>query len=438
MNHRVNQRLHLPKIAPKVTNNSRSQQGGSSSINQRWRVLRYSGAISIAFFYYMSHCFNFESPVIDDNSRAIDDLFVSATALSLSTPATTTTGGIKDESTFIIQKAYNQTYAHVLPCDESLRGMNCWIKTINYFRPRRRKNDDSISSEDSHNVTDEAQMSPPPSVPWWFQTFLRDLKYNQAFGWWQEKFFYTPHMKFCTIAKVGCSEWHAICDDDPTICAPVELDPNETEKWIDAPRAVFLRDPLERLLSAFLNKCIDVPDEGHCEPNPVFNPNVTQVNVRGDSDFGYTIEPLLEDIEDNKKQLFAAYLDIMPLKWNLHVLPQSLACDLYRTINQYDFVGYMNEDFHFHLERMVNQFGGNLDNVLDGAFGYKQYTVDRNNKHKNVGTLKDHGTLAKIRVREYYTAATVRKGLEFMSIDYILLGLDVPDWAKEMLNDDTV
>ena len=245
-------------------------------------------------------------------------------------------------------------------------------------------------------------------------------------------------MKFCAIAKVGCSEWHNICDNDPTICAPGELEKNETEKWKDAPRAVFLRDPLERLLSAFLNKCIDVPEEGHCEPNLVFHPNATQVNSRGDPEYGYTVEPLLEDIEDNKKQMFAAYLDVMPLKWNLHVLPQSIACDLYRTIDEYDFVGYMNEDFYFHLERMGNKFGGNLDNVLDRAFGYKQYTTDRSNKkHQNVGTSNDHGTIAKTRVKEFYTAETVRKGLAFMSIDYILLGLDVPDWAKEMLKDDT-
>jgi hypothetical protein len=30
----------------------------------------------------------------------------------------------------------------------------------------------------------------------------------------------------------------------------------------------------------------------------------------------------------------------------------------------------------------------------------------------------------------------VRRGLEYLSIDYVTLGLEVPDWAREILRDD--
>ena len=33
----------------------------------------------------------------------------------------------------------------------------------------------------------------------------------------------------------------------------------------------------------------------------------------------------------------------------------------------------------------------------------------------------------------YYTARTVRRVLQYMSIDYVLLGLPIPQWAEDLL-----
>jgi hypothetical protein len=30
--------------------------------------------------------------------------------------------------------------------------------------------------------------------------------------------------------------------------------------------------------------------------------------------------------------MFAAYLDVMPLSWNMHFIPQAFSCDLYRWV----------------------------------------------------------------------------------------------------------
>jgi len=170
-------------------------------------------------------------------------------------------------------------------------------------------------------------------------------------------------------------------------------------------------------------------------------------------------EPLLlQDIRDNDQQFFAAYVDILPLKWNLHVIPQAVTCDLYRNFNDYDFVGNMDEDFMMDLHRMAEKFGGALPDVLDDVFGYRSNlellsitSKERDGRqkeknvsvsptaHVNVGARRSwHATLAPSKVKQFYTAQTVRRALEYMSIDYVLLGLEVPGWARQMLREDAL
>mmetsp|Transcript_7931 Transcript_7931/g.13803 ORF Transcript_7931/g.13803 Transcript_7931/m.13803 type:complete len:393 (+) Transcript_7931:82-1260(+) len=296
----------------------------------------------------------------------------------------------EDEASSIVRRAYELTYAHMVPCDETLKGLDCWQKTIDYFQPHNRKFPlDDAPNEAGSSTTDKSNPSTtPPSIPWWWQTFLRDLKSNGAFGHWHELSTAKPPIEFCSIEKVGSSAWHDVfCNLNPKStsveCAYDEVigkeichneihcqhqSQEQVSTTTGAHRAVFLRDPLERLLSAYIDKCHNNMEEKHCEPNVVFSPHYQRVGVVTDD---IIVQPLLEDVEDNDKQMFAAYLDVMPLKWNLHVLPQALACDLYRNIDQYDFVGHMDEDFYFDLEKMAKQYGGPLPMVLNESFGYQ-------------------------------------------------------------------
>ena len=144
--------------------------------------------------------------------------------------------------------------------------------------------------------------------------------------------------------------------------------------------------------------------------------------------------PLLDSLEDKDKQLFAAYVDVLPLKWNVHFVPQAIACDLHRDIDKYDFVGKMGTDFMFELERMANQFQGQLPEVLNSSFGYMDKVKTGK---KNTGREQNwHSTHAPTKVQQFYTAQTVRRGLELLSIDYVTLGFEVPEWARQMLRDD--
>eukprot|EP00970_Alexandrium_tamarense_P001101 scaffold114_cov200-Alexandrium_tamarense.AAC.71 len=315
--------------------------------------------------------------------------------------------------------------------------------------------DDNVAGNDddtSITVQDETDTTTlPPSIPWWFQTLLRDLPKNGAYGWWQTLTTANPPLQFCSIAKNGSTEWHevfcrlngsekifkenGIKNDDECLLNCDNFQAPEGTLPFNVPRVVFIRDPLERLLSSYLNKCQDESrrnEEGHCEPNIIFRDR--QMNHREGND---AIEPLLEDIEDNNKQLFAAYLDIMPLKWNLHVTPQAFACDLYRNIHQYNFVGKMDSQFMMDIDRMASHFGGGeLAVALNKAFDYQLLVQKDGSKHVNFGTHSADGTRAPKKVNKFYTAQTVRKALEYVSIDYVLLGLSVPSWAKQMLRED--
>lgn len=94
----------------------------------------------------------------------------------------------------------------------------------------------------------------------------------------------------------------------------------------------------------------------------------------------------------------------------------------------------MGEDFMFDLEAMANRFGGPLPNVLNASFGYReQVKIGKKNTGKEGNR---HATKAPEKVKKFYTAQTVRRGLELLSIDYVTLGLEVPEWAQQMLRDD--
>jgi len=368
----------------------------------------------------------------------------------------------EDEASSIVRRAYERTYAHIVPCDnETLKGLDCWQKTIDYFQPHKRKSSTRKDVPDRSDQSSSNDGSIAPSIPWWFQTFLRDLRYNGAFGQWHELSTANPPIKFCAIEKVGSSAWNdAFCNLNPKStsvecvhdaelgreecheeieCSEESPDEEENLRRVHYQRAVFLRDPLERLLSAFINKCYSAIEENHCEPNVIFNSRYQRAEAitdySGDGDDIIT-KSLLKDVEDNDKQMFAAYLDIMPLKWNLHVLPQAIYCDLHREYDRYDFVGLMDTDFYFHIENMATKYGEPLATILNQTFDYRQFTASRGvGKHDNIGIHDYYGTQAPAKVRQFYTAHSVRRALEYMSIDYILLGLVIPDWAREILRE---
>jgi len=241
--------------------------------------------------------------------------------------------------------------------------------------------------------------------PWWLQKMLQDAttRGRGLFGPWHDR--HTPSLRMCAIEKIGTKHWKKLFTALNAANMPANL--THEQQVIpppDAPKFVFLRDPLERFLSAYLDKCVSWHTvERHCEPLEVFH-NTTLLN-------GLT-----------QQQQFAGYVDAMPLTWNLHFFPQSFYCDgLFRHLQDYDFVGTMGPHLYRDLDALGKKFG--LEQEIVEAFGVLPLNTT------NVGVE----TAAKSHVEEYYTPASVRRVLEYTAVDYVLLGLPVPDWAQRML-----
>jgi len=147
--------------------------------------------------------------------------------------------------------------------------------------------------------------------PWWFQTLIRDARIVKTglFGPWHYLQFTDPPMQVCVYEKGGTKMWRtAHCrymtrngvnttGTTPTNC----FQRQGTLLTTNVERSVFLRDPLERYLSGFLDKCAYKPyrlSQPHCHPSVVFqNPNYTDVN----------------EFLDQPKQLFQVHVDVSPV-----------------------------------------------------------------------------------------------------------------------------
>lgn len=89
------------------------------------------------------------------------------------------------------------------------------------------------------------------------------------------------------------------------------------------------------------------------------------------------------------------------------------------------------------LNRIATQFGGPFPNLLDSIFNYKKYTVS-NTTYINVGSDRGHGTKAPEKAVQFYSPQSLKRALEYVSIDYVMLGLQIPQWARQMLIDDAI
>jgi len=238
------------------------------------------------------------------------------------------------------------------------------------------------------------------TVPWWMQSLLRFPVH--------ERMLQFPTFDFCRIEKVSSTEWRQIHCMANNSTFPKCPQREVRKQPADVESVVFIRDPLERFLSAFIDKCITHhrKGEGHCEPNSVFMTD----QEPGLKDRDNVVEPLLQ----SPKRFFEAYVDVTPLEWNIHVKPQALYCGgLHR--RHMNFVG--------HLETLVEdaatvgeRYG--VTQAIDGVIGKPKPGRSR----KTASHLK-----------EYYTPRTLRRVLAYVSLDYVILNLTLPNWAIEVL-----
>jgi len=266
------------------------------------------------------------------------------------------------------------------------------------------------------------------NCPIWMESIFTQMPVNGLFGHWHALVsdFVKPHFHLCTIEKIGTTQWRKVFTRlnrnthlpfGPQYPAFHPSDPSVLKNWRSKVWTeewspwVVLRDPLERFLSAYLNKCEDEVWEGHCEPTIQFTNNETWHSLP-------------------KRQRFHDFIMSTPRdrerKWNVHFMPQSLYCDgLYRHEKYNKIV--MNSTFYTQLESMVSAIGvgdfNKVDQAIDGVFHYKNSATQ-----VNVGVE----TRAADRAKEYYTSETAAQVLKFYSLDYIMLEIPLPKWLDQI------
>lgn len=276
------------------------------------------------------------------------------------------------------------------------------------------------------------------SWPWWFKTLLRDASachYMHGLqgvcdgndAWHNVIMNASPTIRMCLIDKIATKQWRKVWTLLSNTTAKlntkewdkVYLDSNshiELENQDDTtPKVVFLRDPLERFLSAFLDKCIGKKRrEEYCWPHAVYYSKETYQ------------EKNIHTRMLSPQEQFEQFVDVMPLQWNVHFAPLGLSCNgLYRNLYEYDFVGYMGDNFYSDLQRMGRRYGPLISKALNETF-----SLDRGLRRSGTETA------AISKVEQFYTPRTLRKVLEYMSLDYVRMNLSIPEWAERMLRDE--
>ena len=105
--------------------------------------------------------------------------------------------------------------------------------------------------------------------------------------------------------------------------------------------------------------------------------------------------------------ILQAYVDWMPLKWNVHFIPLGFHCDgLYRTFQKYDFVGSLGPGFYKDLDALSQRFtpweNSRLRGALNSVFQLDKRTNDTYRGVKTEAT-GGHGHQTSKLVTKYYT-----------------------------------
>ena len=279
---------------------------------------------------------------------------------------------------------------------------------------------------------------------------------------------------FCPIPKNGCSAWKQVlrrikgekfylADDYWSLHSQdnnLEQDRihrfgvNGANKILydkNIIHAVFIRDSIERCLSAFLDKCIQAhwSNKYWCIPRSDPNNSITHKI--------YTHFDLFIDSIVNKPQIHAL---------DFHWLPQNFVCDLYKTVGRYHI--YYTKDTNARYQFLFD-IGGNKTWNKIGANGWVKKEKWRRRKLlssrnlKNTKTIKKkpvkimgkNATLQMMRLdlsgsfldkQSYHTSNSSRKLFQFYrsdllakviifyESDYILFNQTLPQWICKFIN----
>lgn len=219
-------------------------------------------------------------------------------------------------------------------------------------------------------------------------------------------------LAFCLIEKNACTSWSAtlgglelpaLSNNKPRFdLVSRTFSPRKAQAVFsraDTTRAVFVRDPLERFLSAFLDKCFEKGcSNPHCLP-------------RNPSEAGSPVS-FRRAVEWLQRQ--------SPATVDGHFKPQARHCELYQRLPEYNVVVLMRPETLDKDAACVLEMANLTRLDIRGFSGHHE-------QHPQQGRLELTSDL----LRKFYTPMAARKVMQFFREDYDLFGLPQPAWITE-------
>lgn len=222
----------------------------------------------------------------------------------------------------------------------------------------------------------------------------------------------------CTIEKNGCSAWLKVFErmmtGDVNTRPPDEIvytlvkstwsEVAATEVFRDprSVRVLWVRDPLQRFLSGFLNKCMSPHD--------------------------------IREFDSNCPFRLAGQGPGFPLSWvqswlrtgrglgNGHFTPQSWHCELSKRLHEYNVIGLMSHGDFAKNAACILELAG-LSRLNRGADGQPFFKEPR-----NPGALETSSTEV---LKKFFTKEFAHEMLDVFQDDYDLFRLKRPTWVDE-------
>jgi len=218
---------------------------------------------------------------------------------------------------------------------------------------------------------------------WYARTEFRD---DMNGGWHN---FHKHGIEMCSIGKCGTRSWRPMFGS----FGKEENDVKENFRFM------VWRDPMERMLSAFLHLCYDRGSFiNHCLPKDIFD----------GIDRKWRHFP--------KKLFIQEFVDVMPMMWNVHFMPLHTFCKQWH--RSYDMILMMNSTFSDQLLALRDRVPSeNFKKLMNRTFHLA-----------NVSPTKNKPKTGQEKVLRYFNTRIVKRLLKYYVRDYIELEIPLPDW----------
>ena len=186
-------------------------------------------------------------------------------------------------------------------------------------------------------------------------------------------------------------------------------------------RFVFIRDPLKRLMSGFIDKCVITKDKNHCPKKYITNKHDNQTNIKK------KFEMFVSNLHDR------VFIEKNIYNIDKHFKPQFYVCHMFDLIETFDFILFYDKihflsNLKYILKQIIlhNEKIRNID--IDSYIEKKYFQDDENVDRLNVKTQEAQLQL----LSSYFTKQTAMKALEIYSLDYQWLPLSPPLWIQNL------